>query len=216
MWTLHLALSLVLLFQSENPKTIERLFGLSFRDAVQTLQQQNAGYLEKQGLSKEDIGEQNKAPGSLDPNFNALSLNHQNFGAAIVSSLSNDSITTELLNLIFCKQTDRVMAVELLIRKTKSTDNASEISLVQQMFSLPAGVSFETHHPAMKYPLPGITYTDDGLWQAAADALPVSVWEIGRIETVFQPIRNGSSLNGQLWITNKTFSNECAGGPGNK
>ena len=216
MWTLHLALSVVLLFQSENSKTIERLFGLSFHDAVQTLQQQNAAYLEKQGLSKADIAEQNKAPESLLANFNALPLNHQNFGAAIVSALSNGSITTEQLNLIFCTQTDRVMAVELLIRKTKSTDSSSEISLVQQMFSLPAGVSFETHHPAMKYPLPGITYTDDGMWQEAADATPVSVWEAGGIETVFQPIRNGSSLNGQLWITNKTFSNECARGPGNK
>jgi hypothetical protein len=216
MWTLHLALSVVLFFQSENTQSIERLFGRSFRDAVQTLQEQNAVYLEKQGLTKEEIAQQNRAPGGLVANSNALPLNHQNFGAAIVSSLSNSSVTTEQINLIFCTQTDRVMAVQLLLGKTGAKDNSTDLASLQKTFSLTKSESFATHHPAMKYPLRDITYTDDGQWQNTADGAPVSVWDSGTIETVYQPLRDNPVFSGQIWFTNKTFSNECARGPGNK
>jgi len=215
MWTLHLALSVVLLFQSENSQTIERLFGRSFHNVVQTLQEQNAAYLEKQGRTKEEIAQQNKAPGGLLANSNALPLIHQNFGAAILSSLSNGSVTTEQINLIFCTQTDRVMAVQLLLGKS-AKDETTNLASLQKTFSLTKSESFATHHPAMKYPLRDITYTDDGQWQNAADGAPVSVWDSGIIETVYQPLRDSLSFSGQLWFTNKTYSNECAHGAGNK
>jgi hypothetical protein len=127
---------------------------------------------------------------------------------------SKKDLTAQQINIAFCGRTERVMATQILLRTNQPIDNADLLIQLKEVYRLPDIAKFDLYRPAIKYPLPGISYTEDGQWQAQPGGRPVTVWSDATIEAVFQSIAAGRTLDGQLWIVDKAVARDCAaGGP---
>jgi hypothetical protein len=181
---------------------------------MQKLDEINAGYLRSQGLSSAQVS--NVLSGLMkppvpSPDNNVVVLNSMNVGTGLIGIASKKELAAQQINIAFCGRTERVMAIQILLR-TQPTANADLILQLKEIYNLPDTAKFESYRPAIKYPLPGISYTEDGRWQAQPGVRPVTVWSDGTIEAVFQSIAAGRTLDGQLWIVDKTVAHDCAAG----
>jgi hypothetical protein len=179
-------LLLALLLQSQQLQTIRSLFGQTLPQAVELLKKQGP-------------------PPKKSPSINVFALDSQEIAGSVLELLSSARVTMKQMNIVFCPNNERVMAVQQLLSAASLTD-------VQQMYDLPDSLKVSTDQPAIGYPLAGVTYTGDGRWVIAKDAEPISVWHSGTTEIVFQPITTTPALAGQLWFTDKTTSGACAAG----
>jgi hypothetical protein len=104
-----------------------------------------------------------------EPNLpaNVIVLRSDNAGSGLIAMLAQDVIGADQINLALCAPTERIMAAQVLI----TTDPVFKNELVDRLknsFSLPDAVPFYGYRPAIQYPLPRITYADDGHWMAEA------------------------------------------------
>jgi hypothetical protein len=146
-----------------------------------------------------------------NPAANVVVLNSDNTGAGLIASLSSGGLAPDQINLIFFGPTQHSMAVQILLSAKPQAPIEEILARLRQIYGLPGPIPFDGHHPAVRYPLKGIRYAEDGHWLAEADAPPVTVWALdNNIEAVFQPIVESSPLAGQLWMADKTSTNACA------
>jgi hypothetical protein len=205
----------LLFFQSTIDGNIRALFGRSFDETMQKLDEINAGYLRNQGLPDAQISNTlsrlTKPPAPSADN-NVVVLNSTNAGTGLVGMASKSGLAAEQINIAFCGRTERLMAIQILLRTNQPVDNAELLLRLRQVYGLPERAKFDEYHPAIKYPLPGIGYTEDGHWQAQSGVQPVAVWSAENIEAVFQSIGASRTVDGQLWIVDKAVAHDCAAG----
>jgi hypothetical protein len=184
------------------PPDLHALFGHTFDETLRLL----AG--NDQPQSRGATGSKRLEP--PDPATNVVILSAENAGGDLIAKLSSNGLRPDQINLIFCGPTKHSMAVQILLRTDRQDPGELVQASLQRTYGLPDPIGFEGHQPALRYPLRGISYTEDGHWVAEAGAPPVTVWAFDAVEAVYQPILGHSSLIGQLWIADKTSTNACA------
>jgi hypothetical protein len=71
-------------------------------------------------------------------------------------------------------------------------------------------VPFGPHAPAFRYPLPGVTYDDSGDWSLQVGASPITAWNMGTLEALYQPVAGQRVITGQFWLTGRELAAQCA------
>ncbi|HEY2379744.1 MAG TPA: hypothetical protein VGK48_01060 [Terriglobia bacterium] len=205
----------LLLFQSTIDGNIRALFGRNFNETMQNLDEINAGYLKSQGLSSTQISSalsRLKKPSAPSADNNVVVLDSTNAGTGLFGMAPKNGIAMEQINIAFCGRTERAMAIEILLRNDKALGADEFLLQMKETYGLPDSARFDGFHPAIQYPLAGISYTNDGNWQAQSDARPVTVWSAENLEAVFQPTAAAGTVDGQLWIVDKMSAHDCAAG----
>ena len=207
----HILISLLLVVQSTPEASLRALLGGTLVDARQKLDEINTERLQKRKLTPAQIKSELARLKFPAPNLpaNLVVLRADNAGSGLIAMLAQDIIGADQINLALCAATERIMAAQILI----TTDPVVKDELVDRLknsFNLPEPVPFNGYRPAIEYPLPRITYTDDGHWMAEAEAQPVTVWRSNDIEAVFQVTSTSFASTGVFWITDPTVANACA------
>ena len=90
------------------------------------------------------------------------------------------------------------MAVQVLLDDSRAA--APTLALLQSVYQMPAplapGIKYE---PALMYPF--------------APNVPVTIWNVGTIEALYQPVYGSPLVTGQLWLTDKKIVMECMNVP---
>ncbi len=137
--------------------------------------------------------------------INSLSLADSNYGLGLVSRLFEEDFIVEQINLIFCD--DRIASLQVLFDDNRTFGNTAQ--LLGSVYGMGPSVPFGSHTPSLKYPLPGVTYTDEGEWELGIGASPVVVWDMGPREGLYQPVGGGGVISGQFWLTDKELAKTC-------
>jgi hypothetical protein len=128
-------------------------------------------------------------------------------GQGLVTELFEEDFLTEQVNLIFCRTPERVIAVQVLLDDRRALGRT--VDLFQRIYGLPVPVSAAEYQPAMRYNLAGVRYDAEGSWQMQSGAAPVTVWDMGAVEAVYQSVIREQLVTGQLWITDKAGALAC-------
>jgi|SRR5579883_1718866 len=206
------AILALLLFQTAPASGLRSLLGQTFDQARKALNEINTQQLRGQGLSPTQIQTaiaRLKMP-MINPATKVIILDTDNAGRGLIAVLSSNGLRPEQINLAFCARTDRIMAAQILLHADRRPETAALVDSLQTIYDLAGQVQFNGYGPSLKYPLAGISYTDDGHWIAGEGMEPVTVWSADNIESVFQPLSANQALIGQLWITDKTVARGCA------
>ena len=136
---------------------------------------------------------------------NTLALAESNYGLGLVTMLFEEDFDVVQINLIFCD--DRVASLQVLFDDNTTFGNT--VQLLGSVYGMGPSVPFGSHTPAVKYPLPGVTYTDEGEWELGMGASPVVVWDMGPREGLYQPVGNSGVILGQFWLTHEELAKTC-------
>jgi hypothetical protein len=101
-------------------------------------------------------------------------------GRGLVTDLFEDDFLTDQVNLIFCRQPEQVLSVQVLFDDSRALGDT--VDLLRKIYGLPAPVPADA-------------------WLIRADAPRITVWDLGAVEAVQQ--------NGVLWITDKAGVDSC-------
>ncbi len=146
-----------------------------------------------------------EAPRTL-PSSQTLALAESNFGRGLVTSLFNEDLTVEQLNLLFCRE--RIGAIQVLFDDSETFGDTAQ--LLSRVHGMGPAVPFGSHRPAFRYPLPGVTYDESDGWNLSVGALPVTVWNLGTLEALYQPVAGQRVIAGQFWLTSRELASACA------
>lgn len=143
------------------------------------------------------------------PEINTLALGDANYGRGLVAVLFERELSVEQVNLLFCA--DRVGSVQVLFDDSLTSGDTAQ--LFSRLYGMGPAVPFGSHRPAFRYPLPGVAYDDDGGWRLEVGASPVTIWDMGTREAVYQPVDPRGRVTGQFWLTSREQAPECARAP---
>jgi hypothetical protein len=148
-------------------------------------------------------------PSHLEDGQNVVPLIVTNVGRGIVTTLFDQDFITEQVNLVFCPAAPRrVVAVQVLFDERSAIRDT--VFLLQRVYRMPLPVKFETHKPAMRYNLEGVTYDGEMKWTRALTAPPVTVFDLGEAaEAIYQPVTGERLVTGQLWVGDKKAAETC-------
>jgi hypothetical protein len=177
--------------------------GMSYPAVIQSLNEKNLILLRNTEvlapIQAADIRSHMKVPDVL-PAANVLSAKIDNVGQGIVTFLFEDDFITEQVNFVFCPvQQDapaRVMAVQVLLDDRRAVRDA--VNTLQLIYQLP---------PPLR-PTPLNPYQVALMYPVRPD-LPLTIWNLGAAEAIYQPIPGQKLISGQLWITDKTIAADC-------
>jgi hypothetical protein len=181
--------------------------GMSYPAIVQSLNEKNQILLRNTEVlapaQAADMRAHMKAPDTL-PAANVFSAKIDNVGQGIVTFLFEDDFITEQVNFVFCPvQQDapaRVMAVQVLLDDRRAVRDA--VNTLQLIYQLPPPLQPTPLNPyqlALMYPI--------------RPDLPITIWNLGPAEAIFQAIPGQKLISGQLWITDKTIATDCMNVP---
>jgi len=182
---------------------LRRYLGMSYQAVVQSLNAKNQLLLRNTEVlapaQAADMRAHMKAPDTVSAG-NVLSAKIDNVGQGIVTFLFEDDFITEQVNFVFCPvQQDgpeRVMAVQVLLDDRRAVRDA--VNTLQLIYQLPLPLRPTPLNPyqlALMYPI--------------RPDLPLTIWNLGSTEALFQPIPAQKLITGQLWITDKTIAADC-------
>ena len=140
------------------------------------------------------------------PEINTLALGDSNYGQGLVSFLFEEDFIVEQVNLLFCD--GRVGSVQVLFDDRQAFGDT--VQLFSRLYAMGPSVPFGSHQPAFRYPLPGVVYDDEGGWSLDVGAEPVTVWDMGTREALYQPVISGRLITGQFWLTSRELVGLCA------
>ena len=100
-------------------------------------------------------------------------------------------------------------AIQVLFDDSETFGDTAQ--LLSRVHGMGPAVPFGSHQPAFRYPLPGVTYDEEGRWKLDVSASPVTVWNMGTSEGLFQPVGGQRVISGQFWLTHKESASACAG-----
>jgi hypothetical protein len=204
----------ILTIQAEVRDDVARLrkfLGADFPMAMQLLAEENDRSI--RGVSPSEaarIREETKPPASLTPGLPVFPLGSKGVGRGLVNSLFEPNFVTRQVNLAFCQtKPERIIAVQVLFDDRLAVGDT--VSVLLNVYQLPKPVPFATWHPAVAYRLQGVQYDpSDNHWTLSADAPPVTVWDLGTAEAVYQPVKNHPEIYGQIWIGDRNAAKTCA------
>ncbi len=146
-------------------------------------------------------------PPAALPSTNTLALAESNFGRGLVTFLFDEDLSVEQVNLLFCQE--QVGAVQVLFDDSETFGDTAQ--LLSRVHGMGPAVPFGSHAPAFRYPLPGLTYNESGEWSLQVGASPVTVWNLGTLEALYQPVAGQRVISGQFWLTSRELAAQCAG-----
>ena len=124
-----------------------------------------------------------------------------------MSFLFDDDLFVEQVNIVFCD--DRVSTIQVLFDDTEGFGDTAQ--LLSRVHGMGPAVPFRSHAPVLRYPLPGVTCDETGSWSLGVGVLPVTVWNLGTLEALYQPVAGQSVITGQFWLTRREAAPQCAG-----
>lgn len=198
-----------LLFQAGTRKDVLELrqyLGQSYRMAIQLLQSKNQILLRNtEPLAPSQAAEMRarmEAPPKLPADRPVFPLKLDNVGQGLLSFLFEDDFITEQVNFVFCPaqpdRPERLLALQVLLDDSQALKPAAE--LLQSVYELPRPLPLGSDYkPALQYPL--------------AVNLPLTIWNLGPIEAVYQPIAGQRLITGQFWLTDKAAVTACTAVP---
>jgi len=201
-------LSLVLVFQvgvRNDVAELRQYLGMTYRSVVQALDAKNGILLRNtERLAPRQAAEMHlrmQVPDRLAAGRPILSTGITNVGQGLLSFLFDGDFLTEQVNFVFCPaeasdppKPERVMTIQVLFDDSRAA--APAIRLLQTVYQmpqpLPPGAEYK---PVLTYPL--------------APNVPATIWSIGTLEAIYQPVLGQPLLTGQLWLTDKTVAMQC-------
>jgi hypothetical protein len=144
-------------------------------------------------------------PGEL-PQSDILALGISNYGQGLVSFLFEEDFVVEQVNLLFCN--GKVGAVQVLFDDSLTFGDTP--TTFSRLYGMGPAVPFGSHSPAFQYRLPGVSYDEEGRWSLDTGAEPVTVWDMGTREALYQPVNGRGLISGQFWLTSRELAAECA------
>ena len=141
------------------------------------------------------------------PSTNTLALAESNFGRGLVTFLFDEDLTVEQVNLLFCDE--RVGAIQVLFDDVETFGDTEQ--LLSRVHGMGPAVPFGSHAPAFRYPLPGVAYDESGDWSLEVGASPVTVWNMGTLEALYQLVTGQRVITGQFWLTSRELASQCSG-----
>lgn len=202
---MNFLLCTVLFFQANTRSDVLELrqyLGQSYRIAVQLLQSKNQILLRNtEPLAPAQAAEMRArmtAPPALPADRPIFPLRIDNIGQGLLSFLFEDDFITEQVNLVFCpaqpERTERLLALQVLFDDSQAVRPAVE--LLQSVYQLPRPVpAGSNYRPVLQYPL--------------AVNLPLTIWDLGPIEAIYQPVSGQRLITSQFWLTDKTAVAAC-------
>ncbi len=139
------------------------------------------------------------------PSTNTVPLSESNFGRGLVTFLFAEDLTVEQVNLLFCEES--VGAIQALFDDGETFGDTEQ--LLSRVHGMGPAVPFGSHSPAFRYPLPGVTYNEVGEWDLNVGASPVTVWNMGTLEGLYQPVVGQRVITGQFWLTSRELAARC-------
>ena len=199
-----LLLSLLMQFGTRDDVVeLRRYLGLPYKSVIQMLDAKNQILLRNtEGLAPAQAAEMRahmKAPDGFSAQSPILAARLENIGQGLVSFLFEDDFLTEQVNFVFCPaqadKLERVMAVQVLLDDSRSVGGDAP-RLLQLIYQLPQPVvPSETYKLALMYPV--------------RPNLPLTIWNIGTTEAIYQPIPGQKLFTGQFWLTDRTVAADC-------
>jgi hypothetical protein len=137
-----------------------------------------------------------------------VSVRIDNAGQGLLSFLFDDDFLPEQVNFVFCPRQaatapavavpERLMAIQVLLDESRTV--GSTVNLLQTVYQLPAPLPLVTdYQPVLTYPLqPNVAST---------------IWNLGTVEAVYQPVAGRRLVTAQLWFTDKAVVSQCAAVP---
>jgi len=184
------------------------LLGLDFGDAIENIQKWNLTLIRNTErlapAQAAEIRSRTASPEGL-PESNILSLADSNLGLGLVSVLFEDDFIVEQVNLIFCE--DRIAALQVLFDDSRAFGDT--VQLLGSVCGMGPTVPFGSHKPALEYRLRGGSYDEEGAWTLDIGGSPVTVWDMGLREALYQPVPGETMITGQFWMTNKQLGAQC-------
>ena len=147
-----------------------------------------------------------EAPETI-PSTNILPLAESNFGRGLVTFLFDENLSVEQVNLLFCDE--RVGAIQVLFDDVETFGDTEQ--LLSCVHGMGPAVPFGSHAPAFRYPLPGVAYDESGDWSLEVGGAAVTVWNMGTLEALYQPVAGQRVITGQFWLTSRELASQCAG-----
>ena len=191
---------------------LRQYLGISYGGLVRALDSKNQILLRNtERLAPEQAAEMRarmQISSSLPADRPVVSARIGNAGQGLVSFLFDDDFLTEQINFVFCPpQTapapapavpERLMAIQVLLDENRTV--GSTVNLLQTVYQLPAPLPPVTdYQPALTYPL--------------QPNVPSTLWNLGTVEAVYQPVAGRRLVTAQLWLTDKTVVSQCAAIP---
>jgi hypothetical protein len=181
---------------------LRRYLGMTYRSVIQSLDAKNQILLRNtEGLAPAQAAEMRarmQAPATLSKERPVLAAKIENIGQGLVSFLFEDDFITEQVNFVFCPaqpdKPERVLAVQVLLDESRALDTA--VRLFQTIYQLPPPVI-----PAPNYQL--------ALMYPVRPNLPLTIWNMGTIEAIYQPVPGQKLITGQFWLTDRTVAADC-------
>ena len=196
--------------QTNNIGILRAMLELNFEDTVESLDRWNQILIQNTRQQAPEEAAELEAklqPPEALPRSNVLALGHSSFGQGLISVLFEEDFTVEQVHLLFCQ--DRVTAIQVLFDDSETFGDTAQ--LLSRVHGMGPAVPFGSHQPAFQCPLPGVTYDEEGRWELGVSASPVTVWNMGTSEALFQPVVGQRVLSGQFWLTHKESASACAG-----
>jgi hypothetical protein len=185
---------------------LRRYIGMSYRSVIQALNEKNQILLRNtERLAPAQAAEMRirmKPPDSMPKERPILAAKLDNIGQGLVTFLFEDDFITEEVNFVFCPgeadRPERVVSVQVLLDDSRALQQA--VQLLQTTYTLPPPIV-----PAPDYQL--------ALMYPIRPNLPLTIWNIGPVEVVYQPVTGQPLITGQLWLTDRTIATQCTSIP---
>ncbi|HLH29582.1 MAG TPA: hypothetical protein VKY31_00160 [Terriglobia bacterium] len=204
---MSLLLGALLLFQAgvrNDIQDLRQFLGQTYGGVVDLLNAKNQFLLNNtQRLAPAQAAKmraQMQVPATLPPEQTVLSTNELNVGQGLVTFLFEDDFIVERVNFVFCPPADptmpaRVAAVQVLFDDSRAV--TSTLKMLQAVYQMPPPI------------IPGPDYKPQLMYPLQSN-LPVTIWDLGTVEAVYQAVPGRRLIDGQLWLTAKNIVMQCA------
>jgi hypothetical protein len=200
--------ALFLLFQlgvRNDVVELRQYLGKTYSSVVQALNEKNDILLRNtQRLAPAQaarILQQMQMPDTLPADHPVVSARIDNVGQGLLSFLFEGDFLTEQVNFIFCPAVvgnpampERVMTIQVLFDDRRAV--APTIALLQKIYQMPAPLApGSDYQPVLMYPVPA--------------NVPTTIWSVGNLEELYQPVVGNRLISAQLWLTDKAVVMNC-------
>lgn len=188
---------------------LRQLLGTNYRGVLQFLDTKNQILLRNtERLAPAQAAQMRarmQAPDRLPAGQPVLYTRIDNVGQGLATFLFEDDFITEQVNFVFCPAqggdqppSERLMAIQILLDDSPATAPAAV--LFRTVYQLPAPLALGAEYqPVLMYPV--------------RPNVPLTIWNLGTVEVLYQPVPGQRLVTGQLWLTGKTVVTECAAIP---
>jgi hypothetical protein len=184
---------------------LRQYLGMTYPALVQALTAKNQILLRNtERLAPQQAAEMRQrmlVPDILPPDHPVVNTRLNNVGQGLVTFLFEDDFLTEQVNFVFCpsdvaapSNSEHVMTIQVLFDDRRAA--ASTLKILQSVYQMPAPLP------------PGSNYMTVLMYPLAAN-LPVTTWNAGNFEAVYQPIPDQRLITAQLWLTDKNVVMQC-------